>query len=333
MKTRTRLLGLAALAAGAWAWPRVRAELDAARKRVTGCSSIADTRCGPIEYAQSGDGFPVLVVHGAGGGFDQGMELGREFAAHGFRVIAPSRFGYLRTPLPADASPEAQADAHAALLESLGVSRAAVVGASAGAPSALQFALRHPDRCAALVLLVPLVYRPPEVPPSAPPRSALELLLMSAMFSSDFSYWLAKTLTPRQVIERVLGTSPSLVAAAAAEEQARVRRMMDQILPVSVRAAGLRNDGRVASGLQRAELERITAPTLVASAEDDGYGTYAGARYTAANIAGARFVGHPTGGHVWVGRDAQLVAEIEGFLRGALPKPAVVEPAPRSAAA
>ena len=43
------------------------------------------------------------MVHGAGGGFDQGLELG-DFARAGFRVIAVSRFGYLGTPLPADAA-------------------------------------------------------------------------------------------------------------------------------------------------------------------------------------------------------------------------------------
>ena len=34
---------------------------------------------------------------------------------------APSRFGYLRTPLPSDASPAAQADAHSCLLDALGL--------------------------------------------------------------------------------------------------------------------------------------------------------------------------------------------------------------------
>ena len=62
--------------------------------------------------------------------------------------------------LPADASPEAQADAHACLLDALGIPNAAVVGVSAGGPSAMQFAIRHPQRTAALVLLVPLSWRP-----------------------------------------------------------------------------------------------------------------------------------------------------------------------------
>ena len=125
-----------------------RRDIDQAFKRISTGSQVVQTSCGPIEYAMVGAGMPVLIVHGAGGGFDQGMEFARDLAAAGLRVIAMSRFGYLRTPLPADASAAAQADAHACLLDALGIRRAAIVGASAGAPSSLQFALRHPERCA-----------------------------------------------------------------------------------------------------------------------------------------------------------------------------------------
>jgi 2-hydroxy-6-oxonona-2,4-dienedioate hydrolase len=100
------------------------------------------------------------VIHGAGGGFDQGLELAQPLIDAGFRVIAVSRFGYLRTPMPAVASPEAQADAHACLLEALKIERTAVIGGSADAPSAMQLCLRHPERCSALVLLFPMAFAP-----------------------------------------------------------------------------------------------------------------------------------------------------------------------------
>jgi 2-hydroxy-6-oxonona-2,4-dienedioate hydrolase len=97
----------------------------------------------------------VLVVYGADGGYDQGLAFGEPLVNSGFRIIAMSRFGYLRTPLPTDASASAQADAHAYLLDALKIQRAAVIGASAGASSSMQFALRHPEQCRAMVLLVP----------------------------------------------------------------------------------------------------------------------------------------------------------------------------------
>jgi pimeloyl-ACP methyl ester carboxylesterase len=55
------------------------------------------------------------------------------FGDEGFRFIAPSRFGYLGTPLPDGAIAESQADAYLALFDHLAVDRVVVVGYSAGA--------------------------------------------------------------------------------------------------------------------------------------------------------------------------------------------------------
>ena len=133
-------------------WPRYRRDMAAARQRLAGQSRIAQTALGPIEFAERGAGPPVLVVHGAAGGFDQGLLLAEALGAS-YRLIAPSRFGYLRTPLPVECGPVAQADAHAALLDTLRIERVVIAGASAGALSSVEFALRHAERCAALVLV------------------------------------------------------------------------------------------------------------------------------------------------------------------------------------
>ena len=61
-------------------------------------SVVLQTRCGPIEYQEAGIGVPLLAVHGSGGGHDQGMAFAAGLASYGIRVIAVSRFGYLRTP-------------------------------------------------------------------------------------------------------------------------------------------------------------------------------------------------------------------------------------------
>src|SRR3954470_21793656 len=142
-------------------------DIAAARERVASGSQIAQTPCGPIEYASLGSGPALLIVHGAGGGFDQALDMAAPLVASGLRVVLMSRFGYLRTPLPSDASPAAQADAHACLLDALKIERAAVLGASAGAPSTMQLALRHPRRVSAMALLVPLAYAP-DASPAAP---------------------------------------------------------------------------------------------------------------------------------------------------------------------
>jgi 2-hydroxy-6-oxonona-2,4-dienedioate hydrolase len=289
-------------------------DIQQARERVTSGSRIARTPCGPIEYAVIGDGPPVLVVHGAGGGFDQGLDFGAPLVEHGFRVIAMSRFGYLRTPLPSDASPAAQADAHACLLDELGIQRAAVVGASAGAPSSLQFALRHPHRITALVLLVPAIYvpRPNGAPSVTTPRGTAFLIDMG--LKSDFLFWAATRLARQAMMRAILATMPAVIEHASSEEQERVQQVLDHILPITQRRLGLLNEAAVIPSLQRYELERINVPTLTISCADDLYGTYDGARYTAEQIPDARFVGYPSGGHIWVGHQQDVLDEIVQFL-------------------
>ncbi len=60
----------------------------------------------------------------------------------------------------------------------------------------------------------------------------------------------------------------------------------------------------------------IEAPTLIVSVEDDLYGTYASAKYTAAHIRNARFVGYPSGGHLLAGHNDEVMAELKAFLGG-----------------
>jgi 2-hydroxy-6-oxonona-2,4-dienedioate hydrolase len=275
---------------------------------------LIDTRCGPIEYQEAGAGVPLLAVHGSGGGYDQGMAFAAPLAKRGIRAIAMSRFGYLRTPMPADASAAAQADAHLCLLDALGIKRAAILGGSAGAPSALEMAIRHPDRVSALILLAPLAYKPPTEINSAPPMAPWVEGVMMTVIGSDFLFWSASHLARDQMIETVLATPPELLAAANTKERARVNAMLDAILPVSARANGLRSDTAAGKHLNPANLASVVAPTLIISARDDGYGTYASGQYTANGIAGAKFIGFETGGHTWVGHDDAVMQAIVGLL-------------------
>ncbi len=289
-------------------------DIQHARERIATGSHIAETQCGPIEYAITGDGPPLLVAHGAGGGFDQGLDLAGALAERGFRVIAVSRFGYLQTPLPADASAAAQADAYACLLDALDIPRAAVLGASAGSPSSVQFAIRHPDRLTALVLLVPALYVPrDDDAPSVHAPPGLEFLFETAL-KSDFLFWAAIRLARDTMLKTVLATPPERVAEASAAEQARVAKFLEHLLPVTPRRLGLMNDAAVLKNIARYELERVSAPTLIVSAEDDLFGIFDVARYTASEIPGSRFIAYPEGGHLLVGHDQEVMAEIEAFL-------------------
>lgn len=293
---------------------RFERDLALATERATSGSELLPTRCGPIEVQQAGSGLPLLMIHGSGGGHDQGMAWAHPLVEHGVRVIAMSRFGYLRTPRPADASPQAQADAHVCLLDALGTPKAAVMGVSAGGPSALQLAIRHPERVSALVLVVPIAYKPGHVADSAPPLSDAQDAVLLRLLSSDFLFWTMLHATRSPLVRHVLATPPEQVAAASADERERVNDLAERILPVSRRATGLRDDTRLGKRLGPDPLETVRVPTLVFSARDDGFGTYAAAQYTASRIPGAQFVGFEQGGHLLVGHDAEVRARTVALL-------------------
>lgn len=134
------------------------------------------------------------------------------------------------------------------------------------------------------------------------------------LIGSDFLFWAALHIARDQVIGLVLATPPELLTTASPRERARVNAMLDNILPVSIRAEGLRSDSAVGKHLTPAPIESIHMPTLIISTRDDRYGTYATAKYTASRIPTAKFVAFDQGGHTWVGHDDEVMAEIVKLL-------------------
>jgi len=114
-------------------------------------SRVLSTPRGSVEVEITSAGPDVLVLHGSGGGFDQGTWLAHALALRGHRVISMSRPGYLRTP-DLETNDDA-VELGVAMLDALGVERAAVIGWSAGGMSACGLAMRHPARVSALVML------------------------------------------------------------------------------------------------------------------------------------------------------------------------------------
>jgi pimeloyl-ACP methyl ester carboxylesterase len=223
-----------------------------------------------------------------------------------------SRFGYLRTPAPPRPSIALQADAHACLIDALGIGTAAIIGASAGAPSALEFALRHPERCTALVLLVPGWYPPTQR--NFKRLAAMEALVFDRFLRSDFLFWAFTRFMPSFSDRMVLGTPPAVVAAGSAEEQARVATFLREISPVSARQVGLSLEGQLTVEDLSNPLESIAAPTLAISTEDDLYNTYANAVFITRHILHSEFIGYHTGGHMLVGHDDEIISGVLTFL-------------------
>jgi 2-hydroxy-6-oxonona-2,4-dienedioate hydrolase len=313
---RRRAFLALSLAAAAGAALTVRAyshDLAAARQRLAGRSRLVQTRHGQVEVAETGDGPPVLMVHGTGGGFDQALAFAAPLAAYGWRVIAPSRIGYLRSDYPPGATPATEADGFADLLDAVGLDRVPIIGGSAGAQPAIEFAIRQPDRCTALVALVPAAFAPGR-PPVRPP-SPLAQAIIDHGLRSDFLFWAGMSLAQDAMTGALLATDPALVRVASPAEQARARGILRDILPVSERARGFAHDARFAFDPAPQAMERITAPTLAISMEDDRFETAAAARHIAASVEGAELIVYPTGGHIWIGRQDELFAAVDDFLR------------------
>src|SRR6187455_2809747 len=170
-----------------------RRDMNAARSRLAAVERhVVSTKWGAVEYAERGSGDPVLVVHGIFHNCVGGLLSVRDLSDR--RFIAPSRFGYLGSNMPLDATPAHQADALAALLDALGIDRIDVIGESAGATSALQLALRHPERVKHLAVLVGNL-------PGSP--TAIVQPSWTKRVNRQFVLWALRTVAPSMMVRLV----------------------------------------------------------------------------------------------------------------------------------
>lgn len=291
-------------------------DITAARERIS-ISSVVDTAYGQIEYADVGEGSPILSMHGAGGGFDQGLLTAESFfdedILNSHRVIAPSRFGYLQTPMPSDdASPAAQADAHAALLDALSIDeKVTVIGTSAGALSATEFVIKYPDKVSVLVLAIPAAWSPQAASEGAAEIGANDFVANTIM-RSDFMMWAFTKLGYGQVLT-IIGVPENLQQSMTPQEREGAKTLIDAILPISQRYEGLRQEAINMENRQRLALENISAPTIIVDAKD--VVTFPGSKYTAEHIPNAKLVAYETGGHLLVGHGDEAKAAVSDFIR------------------
>ena len=189
-----------------------------------------------------------------------------------------------------------------AVMDALGIRRAALYGVSEGGPLALLFAATHPDRVSALVVYGSFARR--TVAPDYPigvsmeawseqtefternwPVIDLERWAPSVAHDDDFREWLGEV--------RRYGASPGAA-----------RELMEVIGDIDVRSV----------------LPAIHVPTLVLHRAADATISTAMGRVIADGIPGATFVELPGADHLpWTGDTDALVGEIEQFLTGHRP--------------
>jgi pimeloyl-ACP methyl ester carboxylesterase len=269
---------------------RYQRDLDAARARIAAVERrLIATPWGAVEYAEQGHGDPALVVHGIFQSCVGGLLCAGDLLFN-HRLIAPSRFGYLGSGLPPNATPAAQADAFAALLDALGIAQIDVIAVSAGATSALQLALRHPERVKHLAVLVG------NLPGS--PTAVVQPFLVK-LSNRQLPMWAFKTFAPAAMARLVSAVPKEFVMS---DQDARfVAGFIDSLFPVM--RDGYDFDACVSNAdVNDYELETIRVPTLIVHTKDDRLASHAASRRAAERIPGARFVSLESGGHLMLGQ-------------------------------
>ena len=221
-------------------------------------SEIYESSLGPIEYKIRGNNGPVvLIAHGTPGGHDQ--TIGH---TSGYRVLTPSRPGYLRTPLSVGYTPLEQAAAFKELLDGLGIQKVIVIGISGGGPSSMEFAAAFPERTLGLVALEAVSFSEDLSDEDA---AGLEFSDRDTMFSLLSLH----LLNDRAIAEYLLPNKNNQDRALADPKKIQsLKDLVWTIWPFSKRRDGFYNDYEQFSELSL-PLSSIKVPTTIIHGDED----------------------------------------------------------------
>lgn len=276
-------------------------------------SKVVETKQGKVEYHLSeGDGPVILISHGGLGGLDQARVIASWVDDAKYRLLCPSRPGYLGTPLESGKTIEEQADLFAALLDVLKIDKVAIVTASAGGPPGYVFSIRHPDRVWALVAIdsVSGYYDMPETAG----------VIAQAIFMTDFGQKILKKIeekkpdlflkqifqseayfTKEQIRKHIdyALNSPSAVAFMGA--------FMNTMYPYKPRKVGTENDMEEYRKLTHLPLEKIRCPSLIIHGTHDADVKFYDGVYAYEHIKNAKRYWIEEGSHLgfWLNKDAK----------------------------
>lgn len=268
------------------------------------------TRYGPIEYREVGSGQPIVVFHGGQGSalndtFDHVLNLNR------YRIIVPSRPGYLGTPLGDNGSASATARLVRALLQALDTGPAALIAISLGARPAIAFAAQFPEMARVLVLSSPIVggYAPP-----GSMTHALAHVFYNRWTEGPtwFGTRLLFRLLPRAATRRFLRSiTRRRVEPLTAEHIAAVRQRIFSLRSYE----GLVTD--LDQSIDDESMLAVRCPTLIQHSRNDPSISAQHPERAARLIAGSqmRLYDNEFGHFLWVGPGSdRTIGDIRGFL-------------------
>ena len=206
--------------------------------------------------------------------------LGREFRLLRYDERGCGMSGPDDTPLDLETAVEELA----AVADDAGLQRMALLGISGGAPPAIAYAVRHPERVSHLVLLGAYACGPLGDQPSAEQQAWVQATVRLVELGwgragSPVQQFFTSTLIP-----------------AGTPEQMQALNDQQRLCCGPARAAALLR-ARVRLDV-RALLGAVQCPTLVLHAEHDATVQIEAGRQLAAAIAGARFVSLPSRNHI-----------------------------------
>lgn len=255
-------------------------------------SAVLRTSAGDIEYAVKGNSGPVITgFHESPGGYDQSITMYNDLFYKGFRFIAWSRPGYLRTPITVGRTFDQQADALIPLLDHFKVAKTALVASSTGAPVALQFAIRHPDRVWAIILINPVSQK---YDLNSSKKSEKFISKMTFNDPTIYLYNLFTKYATSSVVKSIVKMESDFDNERLNEEVDKIMsspKKLNAILglirsmsPISIRAEGLQNDIYQCANIVGFDFKKITAPMLIVRGKHDADVTLHHSGYITSNV-------------------------------------------------
>jgi pimeloyl-ACP methyl ester carboxylesterase len=278
-------------------------------------SQTIETKHGKVEYALRGEGPVALIAHGGPGGYDQALLLGELFRKSGFKILAPSRPGYLGTPLNFGKTAGEQGDFMAGLLEALEIPSALMIGASGGGPASYQLAQRHPGMVKALLVIDGIAMNYTKV---ADISKSEEWIYLSAP-----GQWLMGFLfkhCPSAVVKNFLQTESTLEKHELGQRVKEIVHDENKFALIDAmfqtmssrfdqRKAGAENDVALGAAIDKLPLDQIACPTLIIHGDADNDVPPRDAKYAHEAIAGSDLLWIKEASHIgfWTADDAYKV--------------------------
>lgn len=260
---------------------------------VTYGAKTANLSYGNMTYVDRGEGEIILSVHGIFGGYDQAYDTCKNFSSD-YRIIAPSRFGYLGSDILGNGTPAEQASAYVELLDKLRIDKVYLLATSAGGSIAIRFALDYPERTKGLILYCSAM------PYAEEPKKYSEYVGPPAFLCNDYAMFFISPL-----FEPIMGMESSTIYS---------------MLPVEDRKEGVILDASVtnpdmARNFDDYEIESLQVPSLILHAKDDKLANYEDTLNALGRFPNCKFISFETGGHMMVGHSKEIEKAVSEFVK------------------